>query len=467
MISLLLKFTLEFITNFIEENNRPPRLKELAEKLEITNKAVLDRLNNLQKAGYIEMPDGVLSLRLKNSSNDIFISYAKKDQKIAKEIYDFLTDEGFNVWKDNMKLKTGDDFTEEILENIKRSKCIIILLSKEAVSSNFVLEEIKYAKFCQVKYGKPLIFPIKISSNLETDEIPTILESIQYTTLRENFDHTDLSAIAHEVHLRAYQHEYQKEESIRKSPTLKSFKTNTASELKEVLKNTQPPEKDYPYRECTISPIGNQKEYTLPEIDNLVKNSVIKIQGWGGERFPDYKYDYNQKATYKQGRILITNFNLWPEKAWGFNFWSMDKNLNFFTRATLRESFYKNIFPYENLNTGFSMEWLILDICRPLMFVKKLQINTDLKDWNLEIKYHGLIGRELIILSKQKMGFLSKHQSAENDINFSYNVNTHTNLQELAYAMCHEILTIFTLTYINEDSLRQDIETLFKGDFPK
>ncbi|MDO4430154.1 MAG: toll/interleukin-1 receptor domain-containing protein [Lonepinella koalarum] len=64
----------------------------------------------------------------------VFISYAKEDQKIAIQYYEWLETEGFMPWLDIKKLKGGQNWELEITRAFKSSHVIILLMSSKSVS---------------------------------------------------------------------------------------------------------------------------------------------------------------------------------------------------------------------------------------------------------------------------------------------------------------------------------------------
>lgn len=71
---------------------------------------------------------------------DIFLSYNREDQAIARRYADALTREGFEVWWD-VGLKTGEAY-DEVTENaLRAAKAVVVLWSKKSVASRWVRAE--------------------------------------------------------------------------------------------------------------------------------------------------------------------------------------------------------------------------------------------------------------------------------------------------------------------------------------
>ncbi len=99
----------------------------------------------------------------KNKSYSVFISYASTDADKAKNLVNECKVLGLETWLDEKEIKTGDNWREKLESTIKSCNVAIILISKEALSSNLVSKE--WNVICEEKWNRP---DIKI--------IPIILE---------------------------------------------------------------------------------------------------------------------------------------------------------------------------------------------------------------------------------------------------------------------------------------------------
>ena len=78
--------------------------------------------------------------------NSVFISYSHKDREICDKIDSIIERQpGFQVWYDK-GLLPGEVYRKRIAEAIRDSAYFIILLSKTSVASDWVLDEVEYAK---------------------------------------------------------------------------------------------------------------------------------------------------------------------------------------------------------------------------------------------------------------------------------------------------------------------------------
>jgi hypothetical protein len=78
------------------------------------------------------------------STSDIFISYKREEQAIARKLANALESEGWSVWWDP-KLRAGEHFDDVIEKALNETKCVIVMWSNRAVQSRYVRDEATYA----------------------------------------------------------------------------------------------------------------------------------------------------------------------------------------------------------------------------------------------------------------------------------------------------------------------------------
>ncbi len=71
---------------------------------------------------------------------DIFISYARADRGIAKQLASSLAARGYQVWWD-AELVGSDDFRDVIFDELTLAKAVIVIWSENSVRSKFVRDE--------------------------------------------------------------------------------------------------------------------------------------------------------------------------------------------------------------------------------------------------------------------------------------------------------------------------------------
>lgn len=72
---------------------------------------------------------------------DVFISYSRKDEDVALNLYNSLVGEGLKVWFDNESIPKGKDWEKEIELGIRQSRLFVPILSKNVEQESFVPHE--------------------------------------------------------------------------------------------------------------------------------------------------------------------------------------------------------------------------------------------------------------------------------------------------------------------------------------
>ena len=71
---------------------------------------------------------------------DIFLSYSREDQTIARRFAEGLQREGFNVWWDQA-LNAGESFDQVTERTLKEAKAVVVLWTHRSVQSRWVRSE--------------------------------------------------------------------------------------------------------------------------------------------------------------------------------------------------------------------------------------------------------------------------------------------------------------------------------------
>lgn len=105
----------------------------------------------------------------------LFISYSRGDgATFSSKLRDDLTNNGMYVWQDVKNLESGRTWNTQILDAIRDSDIVIIVLTPEAVKSKWVRREWEAAEALQ-KMRLPIL--------AESCKIPVDLKNIQYLDL--------------------------------------------------------------------------------------------------------------------------------------------------------------------------------------------------------------------------------------------------------------------------------------------
>ncbi len=117
-----------------------------------------------------------------NLATTIFISYARNepDTAFVDRLEADLRAEGFQPWVDRRKLEGGQDFLDEIEEAIDSCQVVLVVLSDEAVKSEYVKMEYRYAR-----NEHKVVIPVRYRPISE--KIPIDLRSIQHSDFESSY----------------------------------------------------------------------------------------------------------------------------------------------------------------------------------------------------------------------------------------------------------------------------------------
>ena len=105
---------------------------------------------------------------------EIFISYSTIDTTQAETVRNVLEKNGISCWMAPRDIPGGSNYTKEIPIAIRNCKIFVLILSKNAQSSHWVLKELDSAVNC----GK-VILPFMLEDCLLNDEFNFLLTGAQ------------------------------------------------------------------------------------------------------------------------------------------------------------------------------------------------------------------------------------------------------------------------------------------------
>jgi hypothetical protein len=112
-------------------------------------------------------------------SNDIFISYSRRDQEFVTRLASDLDAQVAGVWFDQSTIQLGQKWHDEIMEGIRDCKAFILVLSPDAMESRYVREELNKA----LELGKT-IFPVIYRTAKLSGEFESLVKDVQTLDLR-------------------------------------------------------------------------------------------------------------------------------------------------------------------------------------------------------------------------------------------------------------------------------------------
>jgi uncharacterized protein YjbI with pentapeptide repeats len=89
-----------------------------------------------------------------------FLSYASEDYLFARQLHDDLTEAGVWCWFAPISLKAGDYWRARIDQGIKQCDKLLVILSANALTSEWVRYEVQVARQKERKLTTPVIVPL-------------------------------------------------------------------------------------------------------------------------------------------------------------------------------------------------------------------------------------------------------------------------------------------------------------------
>ena len=101
----------------------------------------------------------------------VFISYSSKDQEFVERLYSDLQNKKVRCWYAPEDLKTGDKFRTRIDESIRLHDKLLLVLSRDSVSSNWVEKEVETAMEKEAQQKRTMLFPVRLDDSVMRSEI--------------------------------------------------------------------------------------------------------------------------------------------------------------------------------------------------------------------------------------------------------------------------------------------------------
>lgn len=160
-----------------------------------------------------------------------FISHSSIDKPFALRLAEALRANGIDVWIDDMELTVGDNIIQKIKEGIQSSDAIIVVLSKNYVSSKWAMQELSMFMARALSEESIRVIPALI----EECDIPVFLRDRMYVDFRPDFD-SAFNRILHALHVRGPSPPAEPTQASRESAKRSSLDLH-ASKLSRHLRN--------------------------------------------------------------------------------------------------------------------------------------------------------------------------------------------------------------------------------------
>ena len=118
---------------------------------------------------------------------DFFLSYSHEDRQIASQIARDLAERGRNIFFDEWTIRVGDSLIERINYGLQNSTYLLVLISKNSLSSKWVNLEIGSAFRKDSNSANARIIPVLIE-NIAPTLIPSFLRNIKWVDLSKGYE---------------------------------------------------------------------------------------------------------------------------------------------------------------------------------------------------------------------------------------------------------------------------------------
>lgn len=104
----------------------------------------------------------------------LFLSHARKDESLARELGERLARGGFTVWMSEDQIGPGENWAKKIGKALDESELMVILLTPKALESDWLRQSIEFAIGSKKYEGR--VFSVFVGPTLEAGkDLPWIL----------------------------------------------------------------------------------------------------------------------------------------------------------------------------------------------------------------------------------------------------------------------------------------------------
>ncbi len=113
---------------------------------------------------------------------DVFMSYSRRDKAVMRIARDALVAAGYTVWSDESLEPGSPSWKNDVQQAIEGAGCVVAILSPDAKESEWVSEELNYARI-----HKRRMFTVLVRGD-ESNAIPFGLTGVQWVDMRLDYD---------------------------------------------------------------------------------------------------------------------------------------------------------------------------------------------------------------------------------------------------------------------------------------
>lgn len=117
--------------------------------------------------------------------HDVFISYKSEDAPLAMRVRSLLEANGIPCWIAERDIHAGSNYAKEIPDSIENCKVLVLILTKEAQTSPWIMKELDSAITSRKK-----ILPLLVGHFPLDPAMTFLLTGVQYHDATDNLDRT-------------------------------------------------------------------------------------------------------------------------------------------------------------------------------------------------------------------------------------------------------------------------------------
>jgi len=114
----------------------------------------------------------------------VFVSHSSVDKRFVGALTKALNERGIPTWVDDKQIKVGQPIPRRISEGIAACDFFLIVISKAAIKSQWVENELNSAYFHAARKRTDIILPIL----LERVDLPALLQPLRYADFSTSFE---------------------------------------------------------------------------------------------------------------------------------------------------------------------------------------------------------------------------------------------------------------------------------------
>lgn len=176
--------TFEMVESLFQVAERKGKLIQLVEQLIAPERNAASDIRNI--LGLQEKPQLVTADNFTTSgiTKKVFLSHSSNDKPFVGTLSDRLRKDGFQSWVDEVEINVGFSISNAIENGILTSGYFVIVLTPEAISSEWVRRELDIANLREIRQKDIFVLPVL----LKDCEIPPMIATKKYANFKNSFE---------------------------------------------------------------------------------------------------------------------------------------------------------------------------------------------------------------------------------------------------------------------------------------